>query len=117
MSQEVLVSMCGINCLGCPAYIAKRADDLELRKKTSKEWSSPEFQVTPEEISCDGCIEVDGELFKHCNVCEVRLCGLEKSLENCAHCDEYACEKLEELWNMFNMTEPRDLLDSIRKGL
>ncbi len=45
MAQEALISFCGINCLDCPAYIAKRTDDMELRAKTAKAWSGPEFSV------------------------------------------------------------------------
>jgi len=117
MSQEELIAFCGINCLECPAYISKRTDDLELKEKTAKEWSSPEFQVKPEDISCDGCITLDKELFKFCNNCQVRVCGVEKGAENCAYCDEYSCEKLVGLWNMFKMTEPKEKLEEIRNNL
>ena len=48
MTQEQLVAICGINCLGCPAYVARKTDDNELREKTAKEWSSPEFSVKAE---------------------------------------------------------------------
>lgn len=117
MTQEELIAFCGINCIECPAYIAKRTDDMELRKKTAKEWSGPEFKVEPEDISCDGCIILDGELFSHCSICKVRLCGLEKGVQNCAHCNEYSCEKLEGLWEMFKLTEPKEMLESIRSNL
>ncbi len=117
MTQEQLVSFCGINCLECPAYVAKRTDDNELREKTARGWSRPDFFVAPEEINCDGCITTDQELFKHCNVCQVRICGSEKSVQNCAHCNDYSCEKLEGLWTLFNLTEPKEILDSIRNNL
>ena len=117
MTQDQLIAYCGINCLGCPAYIAKKTDDNELREKTARGWSSPDFFVAPEEINCDGCITLDKELFKHCNVCQVRLCGLDKGVKNCGHCNEYSCEKLEGLWKMFNLTEPKEILDSIRNNL
>lgn len=117
MSQTELISFCGINCIECPAYIAKKTDDMELREKTAKEWSSPEFQVSPDQINCDGCTEVDKELFTFCNSCKVRICGVDKGVQNCAHCDDYSCEKLEGLWDMFKLTEPRELLDNIRKSL
>ena len=117
MTQEELIAFCGINCLECPAYIAKRTDDIELREKTAKEWSGPEEPIKPEEINCDGCITLDKVLFTHCNICKVRICGLEKGVQNCAHCNEYSCEKLEGLWNMFKMTELKEMLDSIRSDL
>ena len=117
MTQEELIAFCGINCLECPAYIAKRTDDIELREKTAKEWSGPEEPIKPEEISCDGCITLGKELFSHCSVCQVRICGLEKGVQNCAHCIEYSCEKLEGLWKAFKMKELKEMLDSIRSDL
>ena len=117
MTQEELIAYCGINCLECPAYIARRTDDMELREKTAKTWSGPEYSVKPEEINCNGCITLGKELFSHCTVCQVRACGLEKGVDNCAHCDDYSCEKLEGLWNMLQLTEPKESLDSIRSNL
>lgn len=117
MTQEEMIAFCGIDCLRCPAYIAKRTEDMELREKTAKKWSGPEFSVKPDEINCDGCIVLDKELFKYCKNCVVRICGLEKSVINCAYCEEYSCEKLEGLWNMFKLTEPKEILDSIRSNL
>ena len=110
MTQEELISYCGINCIECPAYIAKRTDDNKLREKTAEAWSSPEFSVKVEEINCDGCITTDKVLFKHCKICNVRTCGLEKEVKNCAYCDDFSCEKLEGLWNMLKLTDPKKTL-------
>jgi len=117
MTHKELIAFCGINCLECPAYIAKRTDDMVLREKTAKEWSGPEEPIKPEEINCDSCILLDKELFTYCNSCQVRICGLEKGVQNCAHCTEYSCDKLERLWNMFKMTEPKKMLDNLRNNL
>jgi len=56
-------------------------------------------------------------LFNHCAVCQVRACGIEKGLENCAYCDDYACEKLECLWNMLQLKDSKERLDEIRSNL
>lgn len=47
--------------------------------------------------------------------CPMRICAVEKGIENCAHCNEYACETIEE----FFVTDPqaRVKLDAIRAGL
>jgi hypothetical protein len=47
--------------------------------------------------------------------CQIRKCASQKGVENCAYCDEYACEKLKE----FFVTEPdaRERLDEIKSGL
>ena len=117
MSELDLISFCGINCSTCPAYTAKRIDDWNLREKTAKEWSSPEYPVKPEEINCDGCIARDKQLISFCNSCQVRQCGLEKDVQNCAHCEDYVCDKLEELWTMFKTNEAKENLVKIRSKL
>ena len=116
MSEEKIVAFCGLLCNECPAYIAKQTNDKELRKKTAERWTSDDFPLKPEDINCDGCI--DGkELFKHCTMCEVRKCGLEKGVKNCAYCAEYPCKKLEGLWGLLQAPEAKEILDEIRKTL
>lgn len=113
---EELVAFCGLLCNKCPAYIAKRTNNDELRKKTVETWSSEDFPLEIIDINCDGC-RSERQLFKHCTMCEVRTCGLEKGVLNCAYCTEYSCEKLEGLWNLLQNNEAREFLDNIRKSL
>jgi hypothetical protein len=115
MSEERMVAFCGLVCNECPAFIAKRTDDDELRRKAVKEWSSDDFPLTKEDINCDGCINGE-ELFKYCTMCEVRKCGLERGVNNCAYCDEYPCKNLEGLWEFLQDTEAKEVLDKIRKA-
>jgi hypothetical protein len=68
-----------------------------------------------EDIYCDGCTSDGGQLFQHCSVCEIRKCGLERGVVNCAHCDDYACTKLTEFFGM--VPESKIKLDGIRAGL
>ena len=64
---------------------------------------------------CDGCIIEGGRLFSACKNCSIRKCARKKELENCAHCSEYICEKLE----AFFKTEPtaRKRLDTVRSSV
>ena len=112
--SEKIVAYCGLTCSECPAYIARKTNDNEMRKKAVDAWSSDDFPLTIEEINCEGCIS-EGELFKHCFVCEVRKCGTEKEVANCAYCTEYPCEKLEGLWNFLQTPQARETLDGIKK--
>ena len=52
--MEENISFCGINCLSCPAYVAKKTDNNDLRIKTAKKWSDIGFEITPEQVNCDG---------------------------------------------------------------
>jgi hypothetical protein len=113
--MEKMIAFCGLGCSGCPAYIATQKDDDEERKRVAEMWSK-EFkaQLKPEDINCDGCIADSDRLFSHVKVCEIRKCGLDKKVTNCAYCDEYACEKLTEFFKM--APEAKTTLDEIRKN-
>jgi hypothetical protein len=111
-----MIAFCGLNCAECPAFIATQKDDDKEKEKVAKVWSK-EFkcEIKPEDIKCDGCLERSGRVFSHCKVCEIRKYGQEKEVKNCAYCDDYACEKLT---NFFNMAlEAKTALTEIRKNL
>jgi hypothetical protein len=96
-----MISVCGLLCNECEAFIATSNNSDEKRAEVAELWSQQYNQIIkPEDINCDGCT-LDGErLFSHCKVCKIRKCGKEKAVENCAHCDEYACAKLGEFFKM-----------------
>lgn len=113
---EKKIACCGLTCTDCGAYIAKRTNNEELRKETAAKWSSSEWTVSPEEINCDGCKSTDSVLFNHCTQCAVRACVTEKGFDNCAHCPDYGCEKLEGILKHLDSTA-RKTLESIRAAL
>lgn len=111
-----IISICGLNCSQCPAYLAYKNDDDELRAKTASQWSKEfDFAFTPEHINCVGCLETEGPHIGHCSECEIRACGMERGLENCAHCREYPCEKLAKFLDM--VPSAKETLDKIRASL
>ena len=111
-----MIAYCGITCTECPAFVTTKNDDDAKRKETAELWSK-EFhhEFKPEDIHCEGYLPGAEKVFSYCNVCEVRKCGQEKGVENCAYCGDYACEKLEKFFEMAPMF--RATLDEIRKGL
>ena len=95
--MERVVAFCGMICNECPAFIATQKDDNEERKKVAELWSKMfNMEIKPEDINCDGCVTTTGKLIDYCRICEVRNCGVEKGVKNCAYCDEYICDKLNE---------------------
>ncbi len=109
-----IIAYCGLVCSECPAFIAKKEDDNELRKKTAEDWSKQFGQdITPESINCDGCFSSD-VVISYCHICEIRKCGLKKRVKNCAYCDEYICEKLEKWFK--NVPDAKKRLDEIRES-
>lgn len=108
-----MIAFCGIDCHQCGALIATKANDDAKRREVADLWSKEfgsEFQL--QDINCHGCISEGGVLFRHCYECEIRVCGTEKGIGNCAYCAEYACEKLDDLFSMVPDAKMR--LDKIR---
>jgi hypothetical protein len=85
-----------------------------MREETAKKWSEMFHQdIKPGDINCDGCVSQSSRLFNYCGICEIRKCGKEKNVKNCAYCDEYPCEKLSAF--LKNVPEAKATLDAIRK--
>ena len=111
-----MIAYCGLICLECPAFIATQENSHNKRAKTARTWSK-EFgvEIKPEDINCDGCMTDSGRLFSHCNVCEIRLCGREKQIQNCGHCMQFACNKLDFVHNA--VPSAKEILREIKKSI
>ena len=114
--MERMTAFCGIVCTECPAFIATQKNDDTERKKVAESWSK-EFKVSlkPEDINCDGCLVTGENVFSHTKVCEIRKCGFEKGVKNCAYCDEYICERLNNFFS--DAPDAKKNLEEIRKNL
>ncbi|MFA5015587.1 MAG: DUF3795 domain-containing protein [Actinomycetota bacterium] len=107
-----LIACCGLDCSTCGAYIATKANDDSKRAEVAGQWSAMyNAEIKPEDINCNGCLSKE-QKFSHCNVCEIRKCCMEKELENCAGCEMYACDKLEDFFKM--VPDCRTALDKLR---
>lgn len=114
--MDEMVAFCGIDCGACPAYVATVNDDDEKRRKTAEQWSAEyKTSLEPGDINCMGCLSKDGPVFDYCARCEVRECGMARGVENCAHCDDYACDKLTKFLEM--VPAARNKLDEIKRSL
>jgi hypothetical protein len=115
--MEKMVGYCGLVCTECEAYIATVANDLSALEKMAAQ-ARDEYGVpnaTADSVRCMGCLATDGPQCGYCFECAVRACGIERSVPNCAHCADYACEKLESFWGMASGAKVN--LDAIRASL
>ena len=114
--MEKMIAYCGLVCTACPAYIATQNDDMEALQKVAEQWSK-EFNasLTAEGCLCDGCLATTGRQIGHCSECQIRACGIEKGVRNCAHCADYGCEKLEEFFGF--APDARTTLEEVRRIL
>jgi hypothetical protein len=119
--MDEIIAYCGLTCDTCGIHLATREMDEAKRAKMRAEIAEQIKKVygeecKPEDVTdCDGCRTEAGRLLSGCKRCEIRKCATGKRVENCAHCEEYACEKLEKLF----VTEPdaRKRLDELRSRL
>ena len=111
-----MTAYCGLVCSDCPSFIATRNDDDEARAKTAAFYRKTYgFDLQPEEINCDGCLATDGRHIGYCAMGEIRKCGMEHAVENCAHCADFECEKLKKFLDQ--VPAARAKLEGVRKGL
>ena len=111
-----IVAVCGLICTDCPAYGATQAGDRAALERVAAEWrqayNAP--NITVESVICDGCLD-DGRKCSHCAECDIRACGVEHGVANCARCPDYGCEKLQRFFGFAPQTQAT--LDEIRRSL
>jgi len=112
--MEKIIAYCGLVCNNCPAFIATENNDENQKKKLAAEWTRDEYEVKAEDINCQGCSRCSEKVFKFCRECEIRQCGIERDIENCAHCEEYPCDKLNIPFE--GTPENKKVLDEIREN-
>ena len=111
MSQ--MIAVCGLFCDECDAFIATLNDDDEKRAEIARLWSMQNHQdIELADINCLGCLSDSDCLLGHCRICEIRKCAKEKQIVNCAYCDDYVCEQLEDFFQ--KVPDVRERLDMIR---
>jgi len=113
--MDKIIAFCGLTCTTCPAYIATQENNDEKRRKVAKAWSTPEYPLKPEDINCDGCLTKNARTISFVKACTIRQCGIERNVENCAHCTDYPCSKLTPSHQQ--SPEAKQTLDNIHKKL
>lgn len=89
--MQKMISVCGLNCAGCEAYLATKSNDFERKTQIAIDWSKRyEATLTAADINCEGCRE-DGAKFTWCNHCPIRACANAKGFSTCAECKELPC--------------------------
>jgi len=115
------ISYCGLVCESCPIFLATRETDKTKKDKMIYDIIGMckvnyGIDYKYEDINdCDGCKSGSGRLFFGCKDCNIRSCAIEKGVDNCAHCEEYSCDSLLEIFNTDSGAKIR--LDLIRNSL
>jgi Protein of unknown function (DUF3795) len=110
------IAYCGLDCDSCPAYLATRSGDMEALARVAERWTADTGrEVRAEAILCDGCKSGSERINTFCAACEIRDCAHARGLDNCAGCEEYACERLRRF--IAYEGEGKANLDRILEGL
>ena len=116
--MNALMAFCGLNCAACEAYLATQANDLAAQQRVLAKWRQ-EFNapnMTIADVTCDGCVTLNGRASGYCSQCPIRACGVERKVTNCAYCAEYsACEKLAGFF--VQAPAAKTMLEEIRRTL
>lgn len=113
--MEGIIAFCGLNCSTCPAFVATKENNDKKRKEVAEAWSTPEIPLKSDDINCDGCTTKNGRIIYFIKGCVIRNCGIERKVENCAHCADYAYEKLAPCHE--RSPDAKQNLDNIHKQL
>ena len=119
--MDKMIAYCGLTCHSCAIYLATREQDPKKKREMRAEIARQINDIYKEKMKaedvtdCYGCKTETGILFSGCKKCQIRKCGSQKGIENCAHCNEYACEKLEKFF--VTDLEAKKRLDAIRSTL
>jgi hypothetical protein len=119
ISKEKQIAYCGIVCSECLVFITTQSDDNEKRKEIAEKWTKESnHSFKPEDINCDGCLSETGKIIGYSTICEIRKCGWEKQIANCAYCNSYICEKLDKFFKRAQKGPTyKTTLDKIKAGL
>ncbi|TYB83658.1 MAG: DUF3795 domain-containing protein [Kosmotoga sp.] len=108
------IAYCGILCEECEIYKATLKDDDSLREAVARKFSDEDYPLKKEDKNCLGCSENYDKLFRFCSECEIRLCAIEREINNCGECKDYRCKKLSKPFEMDTTNKER--LDKIFEG-
>lgn len=89
------IAYCGLDCSGCDVFQATAWNDDGIRQAyADKVFKSWKIVVEPSRLNCHGCRDARPKS-GFCATCQVRQCSQDRGFENCAHCPDYGCEKLQ----------------------
>ena len=94
--MNAIISCCGMRCDLCMAFRPNIEANPDNRELISDGWHTYfDFRIPPEKILCDGCFSSGGPTLD--DECAVHPCVSSRDLRNCADCDDYICEKLDQI--------------------
>ncbi len=101
-TPSALMGPCGLYCGVCAILIADRDNNTKFKERLVSLYKGgipgkgtlPGSQdLTVDDIKCSGCMS--DNLFKYCELCEIRDCTRKRGYEGCHECNDWPCEYIE----------------------
>ncbi len=108
--MEKNIAYCGYDCEKCPVHKATKNKDLDFLKQIVITPGITYLEQTLENLGCLGCLDKNTVNFM-CSSCLIRNCNINKSINNCGYCEEFPCDKLNNISN-----ETMEILKGINKN-
>lgn len=109
-----MIAYCGLDCEQCEAFIATKNNDDAMRTKVAADWAKAyHAPIRPEHINCTGCKAPGAKTYYCENLCEIRKCAKQRTVETCAECKEYSCDMLGRMFAVAPQAKAR--LDALRR--
>ncbi|MBN1517152.1 DUF3795 domain-containing protein [Candidatus Sumerlaeota bacterium] len=90
-----MIAYCGLDCSKCDGYLATQSGEQEKLQEVAEKWSKQfNVELKPEHVICDGCKANKRQCIHCATSCTIRKCCIEKELNSCIECDDFACEDL-----------------------
>ena len=97
----MLLAYCGIDCHRCPCYTATQTNDTQKHMQLLETWPTKNQTITPQDLVCDGCH--GPRVSRDCQNCWIKKCATQRNHENCSHCTQFPCQRLQHEWNTWKV--------------
>jgi hypothetical protein len=112
MSEEQLVTVCGLYCGACALYRALHESD-PVRKTEMLNAMAGRFGSPAEALECEGCLG-GGKLAPYCLNCQILHCANNREgVTRCADCPDFPCDLVTSFKND-GIRHHAEVFDSIR---
>ena len=119
MEGEHLGAVCGLYCGACPVYRVRRdimpEEQREKKLKKIHESMSARYQLTLDDVHCDGCLAEGGRLTPYCRQCQIRLCAAgREGVTRCSDCADFPCSLITD-FNNDGVPHHAEVLDNLHR--
>lgn len=104
MPLMMKLTYCGNDCNLCPRFMGTKDNNTDELKRAAEMWLKVGWRervLSPDEMKCYGCSSAEWCRY------EIEECCEEKNIDNCGYCNNYPCNKINEVFKESKEYEER----------